>query len=430
MSLVDQKMERASSDLEAAFEKIPTPVLSDSVQTRPAPSNDLRGAVLAIAIFAVVAVSISLLAPGATPASEEVTPPTQEVPPPTEEEPPPTTVPAPLTFSYTVTPLDDHFLPVLAGGEIFGLGRGVWLPDGNGSWDLADIEVVGETREGWINNFDLVGDTYIGIYRTLGDEENNPSDFLVYSDDAVTWHHADVVDNRSQPRWLFAAGTDRVLALAKTDPPPDMVWNRESVMAWSYEWEVWSSRDGRAWELATTLDLVSMNPEDIVHRDGRFYITGRYDGDFDGVQPEPYLWTSTDGVDWQAIPVPTTGSPGNGAYEMETINSVLVITTLEEAYGVWALSGGEWTDVTPTGFYGASLVPQADPAGPLFLVDRTDIWWTLDGFTWSHTTIEGGVFGPTGGPSPAVAVGQTVVAMQTSGGAPARAYSIWTGTLD
>lgn len=426
MNLVDQKLEKASSDLEAAFERTPSPPLPENFVTEPTARKRAGAFVLALGIVAVVAVSLSFLAKGGTPVSEETPPPSGEETTPTAPEPEPVLA----TLGSKVVSTDEMFLPVLAGGRIYGLGDGVWIPDGNGSWSLVSYEIVGETREGWIENVDILGDRFIGIYRTLGDQINDPSDFLIYSNDAVTWHHADIVDNWLQPRWLFAAGTDRALALAKTDPPKDMTWDGESIRAWAYQWEVWSSHDGRAWELASTLDLTSMNPVAIEHRDGRFYITGRYDVGFDGIQPDPYLWTSTDGVSWQTIPVPTTGSPGNGAAEVEIINNVLVVTTREQGMGsVWALSSGEWTDVTPSGTHGGNLVPQADPAGPLFLVDGTDIWWTFDGYKWSHAEVDN-FFGPTGGRSPAVAVGKTVVAVQTTRETDSRTYSIWIGTID
>lgn len=411
MSLVDQKMKRASADLEAAFERIPPLHLPETVKTPPSTSERAGAAVLAIGIVAVVAVSLALMAPGGAPVSEETPPPSVTEPPPAEENEPPI-VAEPEVATLTSTAVEvGVFQPILVGDQIFGVSSGIWLPNRDGGWDYSDYEVIGAPPKGWIREIDALGDLYVGIYRTVVDEgdEGSPVDILIYSDDALTWHPGEVADTREQPFWKMAAGDDFALATAAR---PDRLM------------EVWRSDDGREWTLATTIDETRMQGDELVHRDGRFYMTGLSEGHAEGTL---LLGTSTDGITWQTISAPLS-SPGSWVSTVETIHDTLVVLIAEGwREAVWAFSGGEWTDVTPSGFRG-TLVEQADPSGPLFLADdfNHSVWWTFDGYNWSTEPINGGRFGLSGS-YPAVSSGKTIVAMHTASSV-SRGY--WIGVLE
>ena len=181
-----------------------------------------------------------------------------------------------------------------------------------------------------------------------------------------------------------------------------------------YQNDVWSSKDGKTWDYVNKGKPVPWAPRalhyTVVHDDKIWIIGGQTMPGFGGGEEKFYrdLWTSTDGIDWQPVPLQEPcwsprGMIGGSAVMKDRI---------------WVLGGGTYdTPTTPTRQYFNDVWSSADgihwkretAAAPwhprqyhdvavwddrLWVLEgyhekggnRNDVWYSSDGSTWTELT--------------------------------------------
>ena len=173
--------------------------------------------------------------------------------------------------------------------------------------------------------------------------------------------------------------------------------------------DVWSSPDGRTWNLVTTNApwLHSDLPMNIVFQDKMWIMGGWYNGRLPGHSASAQVWNSTDGKNWQQVTAAAGWSPRITAGLVEFRGRMWILGGTENYYfgdekrlknDVWSSADGkEWKLETANAAWSPRAYHQAVVLNEKIYVfgggnyvpayhATNDVWSSSDGVNWTRET--------------------------------------------